>query len=358
MKNTKKISLLLLTCLLITIIPVSATSQNGNISNEVNINMNTVVDYYQINGVDYEELCDYIDNIVANEKTDPYANQPWEKYNPEDLTEEELNNVISRIANGEHVVLGEGIVGDNLQGFSSESSSNDSKWSAGGYNNTHQWITASALNILSIDGKTTICNWITTTDRTNLLTGSDWPDLYEDGNLLVDYNRKHFYYWPNKCDYMGNTSTENAKTRFVYWYNQAVIKYNSGSSSAIRAAAFENLGKAIHYLSDLYTPVHTAQCTFGNIANIATLAPMHSSFETKANQYKSNYYAGYDGGLYSGWLNYTNAYIADVVACASYNAYVSYCGNENTYGNAYGWALVSNQRDVAGLINKFYYDTH
>ena len=81
-------------------------------------------------------------------------------------------------------------------------------------------------------------------------------------------------------------------------------------------------------------------------------AARHVDFENYANQYK-NSFAVSSGGLYHGWQNYTMSYIADVVVYASYNWYPF---NERMDLGASSWALNSCQRDLAGLIYKFYND--
>ena len=210
-------------------------------------------------------------------------------------------------------------------------------WSNGS-NNTHQWLVSRALTILQNE-KSTAYNFFGSTEQELLLSGSDWPDEHEkDGKTLNEF---HFYYWPDKSSYWGN-KTDHAKARFLAWYKAAVDDWKDGKTYA----GVFSLGKAIHYFCDLYTPVHTAQRCYA--INIPDLVTNHLNFEKAANSGKSAF-AVSTGGLYSGYQNYTLPYIVDVIACASYNSYI----NAST---AYGWALYSNQKDLAGLLYKFYLD--
>lgn len=57
----------------------------------------------------------------------------------------------------------------------------------------------------------------------------------------------------------GGAGPINAKTRFIYHYEKAVEEYLKGnySTSNHTMDAWGHLGAAIHYMSDLATPVHT-----------------------------------------------------------------------------------------------------
>ena len=90
---------------------------------------------------------------------------------------------------------------------------------------------------------------------------ADYPDNRERwGQAGIS----HMYYFPNPW-----TGGWNARTRFVYHYQQAVYRFrrNEKEPTANNIGAWGHLGAAIHFLSDLATPVHTGDWRAANSHN-------------------------------------------------------------------------------------------
>ncbi|MDR0462186.1 MAG: RICIN domain-containing protein [Christensenellaceae bacterium] len=101
---------------------------------------------------------------------------------------------------------------------------------------------------------------------------SDWPDTTKEKYSLPQ--DVHFYHYPTKKGLSGST-VHNAKQYFINYYNNAKDNYISGN----KAIAKQELGKAIHYLADLATPVHTGYT--GALTGFFNLN-QHTGFESKA----------------------------------------------------------------------------
>lgn len=134
-------------------------------------------------------------------------------------------------------------------------------------------------------------------DWANLVWYANWPDLVEDDSWGVPTNASHFYYPDNGGNlfilggeafiHLGGL---NARDRFVGHYNDAVDYFN-GTNGKIqsKSESFKSLGKALHYISDMATPVHTGyQCLTVGDAGIMGLYP-HLPFEEDAYNKQSNY---------------------------------------------------------------------
>jgi len=87
----------------------------------------------------------------------------------------------------------------------------------------------------------------------DLVRYSDFPDI--NGTESRNINNLHFYHGRNRDNYFRNIfdSGHNAKTRFIYHYENAVRLWNQGNQED----AFKSLGKSIHFITDLANPLHT-----------------------------------------------------------------------------------------------------
>jgi len=284
-----------------------------------------------------------------------------EHFYQENMAEDEIFKVIDRISSGENVIFGDGIdynQRDTL--LQSGSGVISSGWSGGlnGKNKTHQWLVTRAFKILSNDNPV-IKNRFTTNQIAVITEFSDWPDVKETNEM----NNWHFYYYHTKTNFQGN-SKPTAKSKFIDWYNSAVNKYNrSHNDVKLQTEAFQDLGKCIHYLSDLGTPVHTGDRahTFWNGGIIADglQAAKHVSWEFVADQVKK-FHEVESSEYYSWYTSNTLSYITEVNACISYDFY-SDTQNPLNVGLYYGSmksCLKYTQKDVAGLLYKFYIDTN
>ncbi|MCL2569776.1 MAG: hypothetical protein FWE16_01040 [Firmicutes bacterium] len=145
-------------------------------------------------------------------------------------------------------------------------------WEAGGptggkmvYGNggTHQVIAGHAYdhvrrmfpNLFTVNANTSQSR------RAAFVRHTDWPDLHEtQPNIAgIGLNNRHFYNPNNRMNYFRNTfdSGINARTRARDYFDWAVERYNEGRHSQ----AFNYLGKASHFLTDLASAVHADQLT-------------------------------------------------------------------------------------------------
>ena len=218
---------------------------------------------------------------------------------------------------------------------------------------THQWISSRAFAILQ-NNKPSVYNWFMTSERSAAIEYSDWPDK-SASNETGNGNNIHYYNYINKKNYYKNDpsktpmASENAKTRFVYWYNQAVI----AGRSANRVTAAQHLGKAIHYLSDIGSPPHVGDTYPGNAIAHAAQKVQHGNYELQAAALH-NKYAVSTSPYYSWYINTAVSSIAETNAGVSYSYYDLAYTVFSPAGHEFPMKLV--QQDIAGLLYKYFYD--
>ncbi|MCL2494807.1 MAG: zinc dependent phospholipase C family protein [Oscillospiraceae bacterium] len=263
---------------------------------------------------------------------------PYEHYYPEHMTDEEIEVVICRIANGEHVMLGDGVI---------DREENPTRWKQG--SNGHQWITARAFDILQKD-KPSVYNWFLTSEKAAAISYSDWPDNHE--GFLMNISSWHFYHSPSGTNYFRNHyDLDNARSRFDHWYKLAV---QEGRNSNWVVAA-QNLGKAIHYLSDLGTPPHTGDRSTTNFLPDIPLGDKHTKYETDA-QAKRGFFVMSSSPYYTYYSTYSAFAIAGGNAAISYSYYANcYKTDQPSLRDpTIEWPMRYVQQDIAGLLYKYY----
>ena len=119
------------------------------------------------------------------------------------------------------------------------------EWASGGIESTHQFLTNRLLAILANDKPNAAA--ILSPYSGILLAYSDWPDTFEnDGGLYTS----HFYNPYTGKTFLGSTTALN---RFTTHANNAKKYYAKN-----RTLAMQELGKALHFLSDINEPHHAA----------------------------------------------------------------------------------------------------
>ncbi len=211
--------------------------------------------------------------------------------------------IVERIAGGDDFLVGVD-VWENGNGDSDENVDITPRWSSGGLDHTHQYLTARALQILRADKGDKAANLLTLYAGA-LLSNSDWPDTSEnDGGLFTS----HFY-----NPYTGKTflGTTTALTRFLTHANNAKKYYAKNKSLAM-----QELGRSLHYLADINEPHHAALL----IAIFST----HSEYESWVDFSRTEYEVT-TSGLYSSIpinakRNYAS-YCTELFRMAAFNAY-------------------------------------
>ena len=148
-------------------------------------------------------------------------------------------------------------------------------WTSGDSENnygSHGLITLMGISVASVRNNA-IDDYFTPTRSQWLIEYSVMPDIDERGTLNALFDC-HFY-GPNEKNYWGGTDT--AYTRFKNHYNTAVIQYRSGNY----LVATQELGRAIHFISDINNPHHA------NNAD-AVRYPSHTQFEDYVEEAREN----------------------------------------------------------------------
>ena len=171
------------------------------------------------------------------------------------------------------------------------------------------------------------------------------PDVDENDGAF----KWHFYNVATGCNFLGEPVT--ALTKFKEHYNEAIRYYQSNDKNK----AFEQLGRSLHFLEDMNTPVHTNNQILGDaVLN----SPLHVTFEKHCDKVQSNYIANMSFnelhyytnnsldtiGIYSAMLSSDNFYLLDQ------KIYNMTKIAENSIINA--------QKAVTGVLYKFYNDVH
>lgn len=154
--------------------------------------------------------------------------------------------------------------------------------------NTHKGVTQTSLKIISEinDGK--YCPLDKDVEKSSLSGKGDEEsclfdkDDEEYWDIVAEYSVKpdedenqgaykyHFYNPVTKRNYMGEKTT--ALSKCVDHFNSAVDYYQKGD----KKMAYQELGRAAHFLEDLNTPVHTA---YDSPSDSVVKFPLHVRFE-------------------------------------------------------------------------------
>lgn len=277
-----------------------------------------------------------------------YFDGEYEHYYSEFMTNDEIIEVISRIANGENVIFGDGV----YQEYYYDQTDIQPFWGAPGTEATHQWIASRALTILNIDKGAEYSKYIKY-DTSKIVEAADWPDA-DEGDWAHDC---HFYYYPDKSNVWG-WLYPTAKDMFLTHYYNALSYYdNAYLDKSYITRAYQELGRAIHYLSDIGTPVHT-----GDHYKVPDINPLqlanHVHYETYAQNNRKGY-AVSSSSYYDKYATQSIGTIADTNARVSYGYYQDTWQSESssTFLNSVKYPLQFVQMDIAGLLHKFYLDT-
>ena len=137
---------------------------------------------------------------------------------------------------------------------------------------THQYITACALGVFYEDMPNHVSfAFFNGYEWEIIMSASDLPDTDENDVFW----KAHFYNPNTQKNYLGETSP-TAKTKYVYWYNEAVENYPDNYDYA-----FECLGRALHYMQDANEPHHSS--------NNTALNSNHSLFEAYVDENRASF---------------------------------------------------------------------
>ena len=210
---------------------------------------------------------------------------------------------------------------------------------------THQYTTLRGLNILDKVQEEKYSKFYTQKGRDQIFTYCTRPDEDE----IEGAYKYHFYNPATEKNFMGED--DSALTRCKNHYNQAVYYYKSGN----REAAFEELGRSLHFLEDLNTPVHTNN---QDLLDTAFNFTFHVNFEDKCKDIQERVIS---------WLLKREFRYYEINSVENIAKSCAYLANDNFYA-LYEKLLpreivaensVKNaQKAVAGMLYKFYIDVN
>lgn len=182
---------------------------------------------------------------------------------------------------------------------------------------THKKVVEIAVNYLDKD--------ILTNNIESLIFYGAQPDFDETDGAF----KHHFYNPATDKNYAGEY--DSALARFTKYYIAAINNYQNNNAQYI-----EYIGRSLHYLVDLNTPVHTYnQDTFDAVVN----ANMHVNFEAKCDELIDNYNPNVINGI-----NNLHYFVANnIVTIGKYCALIA----SKSYYN-----LVNNKEPKIDICNK------
>jgi len=234
-------------------------------------------------------------------------------------------------------------------------------------NGTHRWLVDQSFIILENE-QPAVAAWFDEQARSTIREYMDWPDHNERaaGEVFLDDLMAiwHSYRPEDGTNTLGNQNG-NAKMRLVHWYEAAVAHYIAGDTQA----AFADLGKALHYLTDLLSPPHAGERSFDSILDVQAFNPLrllrnaliHGPYELLANVLQCNY-AVETGGLYA-WsmehsieeIGHENA-LFSVCYYAMLEELLLFPFAPEKISATINYPLERAQQSVAGFLYRFYRD--
>lgn len=210
---------------------------------------------------------------------------------------------------------------------------------------THRYTTQRGLSILDDVKGGEFSKFYGDKDRKQLLFYCVQPDEDESDGAY----KYHFYNPATEKNFMGEN--DSALTRCSRHYRNAIYHFKSGNKDV----AFEELGRSLHFLEDLCTPVHTNN---QDLLDTAFNLSFHVSFEDKCEKTQD--------GVVSSLLDkefgyYKNNTLTNIAKSCAYLAndnffalYEKLLPKESVAENS----IKNAQKSVAGVLYKFYLDVN
>ncbi len=228
-----------------------------------------------------------------------------------------------------------------------EPNCNEPNWSSQG-SSTHQFIVRNACTIVNYNYSSSYLN----AQTARLRVYSDLPD---DPSYNQTDNGKfsgHFYNpdtgltWtdPLNPGLSGTSRSATAKDRLVWWYNEAIRRYNNGNN----ITSAEALAFALHYAADLSEPHHAT--------NQIAIITNHEIFEDWVLEHQNSYTTTSATSSTFSWARKTS--IKDMGHNFAVNAkdWVGKANYTGTFPEATENTLPKAQRNCAAVIYKFLVD--
>lgn len=208
---------------------------------------------------------------------------------------------------------------------------------------THAYVTEVGANTLIDTMGSKYSSFYKEDIISTLMTYSQKPDQDEkDG-----FNEWHFYNPNSGKNFNGGSVT--ALSKFTSHYNNAVTYYKNNKKDA----AWESLGRALHYLGDLNTPVHTNNQSLIDAGN-GLLS--HLSFEDTCQQVQADYVVTMSTGSYTYYKNNTITNIAKSAANMANDNFNALKNKTSTSEEIAGNSILNAERATSGILYKFTID--
>lgn len=216
----------------------------------------------------------------------------------------------------------------------------DDKWIEEG---CHEYITSVACVILANDkGFFSNNDWDRLYIVLSISVASLLPDRDEVGTPLFE---GHFYD-PDTGKSYSNSISNTAKVNATAQYNMAVAAANRGDMDA----AYEHIGRCLHYVQDVNVPHHSA--------NITALNPAHRSFEQFAFNNQESYLSEYESISSGNYSNATTMSVGEITHLAASNSkpmssQVNNILNKSMWNHVAGACMRNSARYSAIVLYKF-----
>lgn len=210
---------------------------------------------------------------------------------------------------------------------------------------THRYVTEQSLRLVSeIDDHKDI---VAEDDKKYFTTIADYS-LKPDEDEIEGAYKFHFYNPATETNFMGEKNS--ALVKCVFHYENAINSYRKNDKSV----AFQELGRAIHFMEDLNTPVHVGY----NLPTDAVLKfPLHVRFEKVCDSINKECQAdvlSYDTLKYFGANSVsTIAKSSAILASGGYYRLSNGVGHESNEDLAKN-AVLNAQYRITGLVYKFF----
>lgn len=238
----------------------------------------------------------------------------------------EEKKLVINITNGSDEVVGTGV------GY--EEGEITPRWASGGIDHSHQFFVAAGIVILEKDKK--ITHFYSTGAASTMMEYADMPDKDDISTAFAS----HFWDPDTNKNFLG-LSSPTGKTRFIENYNAAVNSYASDKQQA-----YQYLGRALHYLSDIGQPHHASN----QIAGLTN----HSAFEKWVDERRTDFLIS-TSDKYSICANNSIATIFTQVAVYS-KLYKDTVNNSNNWSIVAKETMANTQRYIAGVLYRFLID--
>ena len=216
----------------------------------------------------------------------------------------------------------------------------DDKWIEEG---CHEYITSVACVILANDkGFFSNNDWDRLYIVLSISVASLLPDRDEVGTPLFE---GHFYD-PDTGKSYSNSISNTAKVNATAQDNRAVAAANRGDMDA----AYEHIGRCLHYVQDVNVPHHSA--------NITALNPAHRSFEQFAFNNQESYLSEYESISSGNYSNATTMSVGEITHLAASNSkpmssQVNNILNKSMWNHVAGACMRNSARYSAIVLYKF-----